>query len=515
MKPPSNPASDGRPLATKLAVALLTSALVAVGSLQLAAADVTEAELGSISIPDKVDTSIGTLEFFDGVPIGNTTQAVYDNLDRMRATDVFLDNLGAVSVYSLLDGFARAGADAPNKVAFFPQLLDSATVMVTPNTSTLYAWSGTDLANDGPTVIEVPPGMLGFLDDAWQRFVGNIGITGPDKGKGGKYLVLPPGYSGDVPDGYFLLKPPTNKNFLFLRGSIKDGLKPAVQNITSGVKIYPLKDAGNPSPTEFVDMSGKGFNTVFPNDLKYFQILDAIIQHEPIDAIGPETRGEIASIGIVKGQKFEPDDRMKKLLTEAGTLGNATARVITAYPRIGGVQIYPDTDSSWIMGFANKNTSFEADGAMGLSARLLFYFNAAGVTPAMAVTKAGAGSDYALASLDADKKPLDGSKTYRLHLPPNVPVNDFWAVTMYDTQTRSQLQTSQKFPTVGSQTDGMIKNADGSYDVYFAPEAPEGKEGNWLQTIPGKSWFVLLRMYGPLEPWIDKTWRPSEIELVQ
>jgi hypothetical protein len=515
VKPSSNPVTDGRPLATKLAGVLVVSALVAVGSPQLAAADVTGAELESISIPGKVDTSIGTLEFFDGIPIGNTVETVYDNLDRMRATDVYLDNLGAVSINSILDGFAREGADAPNKIAVFEQLMDSATLVVTANTSTLYAYSGTDLAKDGPTVIEVPPGMLGFLDDSWQRFVGDIGVTGPDKGKGGKYLVLPPGYDGDAPDGYFLLKPSTNRNFLFLRGSIEDGLEPAVENITSGLKIYPLKDASNPPPTEYVNVSGKSFNTVFPNDLKYFEILDAIIQREPIDAIGPEVRGEIASIGIVKGQKFEPDDRMKKLLTEAGTLGNATARVITAYPRIGGVQIYPDTDSSWIMGYADKNTSFEADGAMMLSARALFYFNAGGVTPSMAVTTAGAGSDYAMASLDADKKPLDGSRTYRLHLPSNVPVNNFWAVTLYDTQTRSQLQTSQKFPTVGSQTEGMVQNADGSYDVYFAPNAPEGKEGNWLQTVSGKSWFPLLRMYGPLEPWIDKTWRPSEIEQVQ
>jgi hypothetical protein len=151
---------------------------------------------------------------------------------------------------------------------------------VTANTSTLYAYSGTDLANDGPTVIEVPPGMLGFLDDAWQRFVGNIGVTGPDKGKGGKYLVLPPGYDGKVPDGYFLLKPRTNKNFLFLRGSIKNGLKPAVENITSGLRVYPLKNAANPAPTQFVNMSGKAFNTVFPNTLDYFKRLNEIIQAE-------------------------------------------------------------------------------------------------------------------------------------------------------------------------------------------------------------------------------------------
>lgn len=478
-------------------------------------AEVSMETLKSLSIPEKVETSIGALEFFDGVPVGDTVSTIYDNLDRMRGVEVFLDNVGGVSINSVLDGLAGEGADASNKVAIFEQLMDSQTLVVTANTSTLYAYSGTDLENDGPTVIEVPPGMLGFLDDSWQRFVGNIGITGPDKGKGGKYLVLPPGYSGDVPAGYFLLKPSTNRNFLFLRGSIKDGLEPAVENITSGLKIYPLKDADNPKPTEFVNMSGKAFNTVFPNDLHYFEILDDIIQREPIDAIGPEMRGEIAAIGIVKGQPFEPDERMKKLLTEAATIANATARAITYYPRIDGVSIYPDSDSSWTVAFADKNTTFEFDGAMNLDARVLFYFNAGGVTPAMAVTKAGAGSDYALSFLDADKKPLDGSKTYRLHLPSDVPVNDFWAVTLYDTQTRSQLQTSQKFPTLGSQTKGIEKNADGSYDIYFAPEAPEGKQSNWLQTNSEKSWFTILRMYGPLEPWINKTWRPGEIELVQ
>jgi hypothetical protein len=479
-------------------------------------AEVSSEELDAISIPDKVETPIGTLEFFDGVPTEATVDTVYDNLDRMRGTGVFLDNVGAVSIFSVCEGLAGAGADRPNRVALFEDLMDSQTLVVTANTSTLYAYACTDLAKDGPTVIEIPPGMLGFLDDGWQRFVGNMGVTGPDKGKGGKYLVVPAGYTGEIPEGYFLLEPSTNNNFLFLRGSIKDGLKPAVENITSGLRIYPLKDAAEPAKTEFVNMSGKAFNTVFPSDFSYFEQLDKIIQAEPIDAISPEVRGSIASIGIVKGQPFAPDARMRKLLTEAATLGDATARAITYDPRIGGVYIYPDDPKSvWTTAFANKNTSFEADGAMGLDARALFYFNAGGVTPAMATSVVGEGSDYALAVLDADKKPFDGAKTYKLHLPKDVPVKDFWALTLYDTQTRSMLQTSQKFPTIGSQTEGMTQNADGSYDIVFAPEAPEGMEGNWLQTVPGKSWFTILRMYGPLEPWIDKSWRPGEIELAR
>jgi hypothetical protein len=384
--------------------------------------------------------------------------------------------------------------------------------VLTANTSTLYAFSRTDLAKDGPTVIEVPPGMLGFLDDDWQRFVGDIGVTGPDRGKGGKYLVVPPGYDGQIPQGYFLLKPRTNKNFLFLRGSIAEGLEAGAKNMTSGIRIYPLKDAAKPTPTTFINMSGKSFNTLFPNTLAYYEHLNQIIQDEPIDAIDPAQRGAIATIGIVKGKPFTPDERMKKLLTEAATLGSATARAITFEPRLDGVYLYPDTDSVWSAFFANRNATFESDGTMQLEAAVLYYFNAGGVTPAMAKTGVGVGSDYAGAYLDANKQPFDGSKTYKLHLPPNVPVNNFWAVTIYDTQTRSMLQTDQRFPTVGSQTKGIEKNADSSFDIYFSPKAPTGKEDNWLQTVPGKSWFVILRMYGPLEPWLNKTWRPSEIE---
>ena len=473
------------------------------------------AKTQAASIPDRVDTVAGELKYFDGVPIGNTNDLVYDYLDHARALNVYLDNVGAVSIYAVLLGMAQQGADAPYKIAIWEQWMDSRTPVITSNTSTMYAYAPTDLANDGPTVIEIPPGMLGFLNDAWQRYVGDMGVTGPDQGKGGKYLVIPPGYEGDIPDGYFLLKPSTNKNFLFLRGSIKDGLQAAVDNFKSGLKVYPLKDAANPAPTELVNMSGRSFSTIFPSTIEYFEILNTIVQAEPIDAVGPELRGHMAAIGIEKGQPFNPDERMKKILAEAAVLGNAAGRAITYEPRISGVKIYPDSDSNWLMAYANKNTSFEADGVMNLDARVLFYYNAGGVTPAMAVTQAGAGSDYALAMLDGSDQPFDGSKTYRLHMPPDVPVNNFWAVTLYDTQTRTQLQTSQLFPTVGSLTKGMEQNADGSYDVYFAPQAPAGKEGNWLHTNKGKSWFAILRMYGPLEPWINKSWRPGDIELVE
>jgi hypothetical protein len=498
------------------ALRLAASALAASLALARAAqADVSQAELDAISIPDRVETAIGALDFFDGVPTDATVAALYDNLDRMRGLSVFLDNQGAASLRAMRMGNAAIGADASNKITITEQLLQPESLYLTGNTSTLYALGYLDLKKDGPLVIELPPGMLGFVDDAWFRFVENLGAIGPDRGQGGRYLMLPPDHQGPAPDGYFVIRTGTYSNLLFLRGSIAQGLEPAVENIKANLKVYPLAQADAPPATEFVNFSGVSYSTIAPNDFSFFEALNAVVQEEPLESIGAEARGLLAAIGIVKGQPFAPDARMRRLLGEAAVLGNATARAITYQPRIDGVFIYSDTGSAWTTAYADKNTTFETDGAMGLDARVLFYFNATGVTQAMAATTVGQGSDYALAYLDAEKKPFDGAMTYRLRLPPDVPVNNFWAVTLYDTQTRSLLQTGQPFPTIGSQTAGMAQNADGSFDIYFAPEPPEGKEGNWLQTVPGKSWFTILRMYGPMEAWIEKSWRPGEIERVQ
>jgi hypothetical protein len=481
---------------------------------QYATAQVSPEEHQSISTPESVETSIGTLKFFDGVPTDETVQTVYDNLDRMRGVQVFLNTIGGASVYRLRAGNKKIGADKSNKIAISSQLLDSKSLYLTANTSTLYAQAFLDTEIDGPTVIEIPPGQLGMINDSWFRYVENLGLIGPDKGKGGKYLVLPPGYKGDVPSGYFVVRPKTFWVWAFVRGSIANGLETAVELMQSQLKVYPLAMAENPPKAEFIDFSGLSYNTISPNDFSFYEDLNQLIQKEPIDALDPETRGLVASIGIVKGKPFKPDARMKKLLTEAMAIGNATARTILVRPREKAAYFYPDDNSSWVMAYFGKDVFFEVDGARNLDARTNFFYAYTGVSPAMAMTVAGRGSDYAIAFLDSKKQALDGAKTYKLYLPPNVPVNNFWAVTMYDTQTRSQLQTSNPLPTLGSQTKGFQQNADGSYDIYFGPTPPTGKESNWLETIPGKGWFTILRMYGPLEPWINKTWRPSEIELV-
>jgi hypothetical protein len=399
--------------------------------------------------------------------------------------------------------------------------MSSEGLFLTGNTSTLYVIPTLDLERDGPTVLEAPPGMLGAFNDAWFRFLGNIGLAGPDQGKGGKYLILPPGYEGEVPDDYYVVDSPTYSVWIFLRASIAKGLEPAIKNIKQHLRIYPLSQKDHPPKMEYISASGVSYNTIHSNDYSFYEHLNEVIQKEPLGMLDPELRGLYASIGMEKGKPFAPDERMKKILTDAVAIGNAAARSIVWHPRtdgtMKGIRVYPDTDSAWMRTWVDKNVFFNGqDGnTMNSDARVMFHYPYTAVTPAMAVTRAGRGSDYATAFVDVDKKPLVGAKTYKIHLPANIPAKDFWALTVYDNQTRSQLQTKQKFPSVGSQDKGLKQNDDGSYDIYFGPKPPKGFEHNWLETIPGKGWFVILRLYGPLQPWIEKSWRPGEIELVK
>lgn len=477
-----------------------------------------------ILTPDVVETSIGTLNFRDGVPDLKTAELVYDYLDRMKAVDVFLKCMPAASMRHLMLGPEAIGANDFNKVLIFEELMDSKSLYLTANTSTLYTSPQLYLKETGPMVLEVPPGMLGAFNDAWFRYVQDIGPFGQDKGLGGKYLVLPPDYKGDIPEGYFIVNSPSYRIFPFMRSSISRGIDVAVANIKDNLKIYPLDQKDNPPAMEWVNGSGKTFNTIHDNDIRFYYTVNEVIQEEPLELIDPETRGLLAAIGIEKGKPFQPDDRMTRILTDAVAIANATARSIVWYPRVEGfidnmkgTQVYPGDNSAWHMAWVDKNVFFTGkDGhTINSDARVMFFYPYTAVTPAMAVTIPGKGSDVAAAYVDENKIPFNGSKLYRVHIPPEPPAKDFWALTIYDSQTRSQLQTDQKFPTVGSQKEGLKMNDDGSFDVFFGPEAPEGFENNWLQTIPGKSWFVILRIYGPLEPWINKTWRPGEIELVK
>lgn len=257
-----------------------------------------------------------------------------------------------------------------------------------------------------------------------------------------------------------------------------------------------------------VNASGKEFNTVHANNFRFYEELNEIVQEEPNEAQDPELLGLLASLGIEKGKPFAPDERMKKILTEAA-VGNATARATLFATRDKEFYLYPN--SQWKSLFPCGSHEFLGNGVRRLDARMAFFYYATGITPAMAAKKVGAGSQYAYIDRDSQGNYLDGGKTYKLTIPPNPLVKQFWSLVLYDSQTRSQLQTDAQFPSIGSQKEGIQKNADGSVDVYFGPKAPAGKESNWVQTVPGKGWNTILRLYGPLEPWFDKTWKPGEI----
>jgi len=465
-----------------------------------------------IETPSKVNTRLGTLEFFDGFPNAPSAETLFDNLDFQRAVQAYLLALPPVSMAGLREGLTKWGP-ANVTIPTFETLMDSRSLFLTPNANTPFTWMWISL-KEGPLIAEVPPGVLGMINDMWFYYVTDVGMAGPDKGKGGKYLVLPPSYKGTVPDGYIVVKMATFEGFLGWRSFAVNGdFKPAIESIKKLARVYPLSQAADPPANVFVDVSSKPFSTVARADYQVFENLNQIVQSEPVESLDAVTLGFFASIGIEKGKPFAPDARMKKILIEAAAVGDATARALTFRMRKPHNYFYEH--SAWCNPFSGGYKFEYQPGVRDLDAFASFFFYATGVSPAMEVKMVGSGSQYAAAFVDSKGDPLDGGKTYKLHLPPNIPVKTFWSVILYDNQTRSMLQTDQRFPMVTSQNEKLQVNADGSVDAYFGPKAPGGKESNWVQTIPGKGWNTLLRLYGPLDPWFDKTWRPGEIELVK
>jgi hypothetical protein len=473
------------------------------------AADVPEFLL----TPDKVETELlGTLEFFDGMPSESTVQKTYDFLDLSRGVEAFLNGMPAASIYAFLEGLKDAGLK-PGDLGITEDLLDARGLLLTAQSTTPYALAEIDLKN-GPVVVEIPGPVLGALNDAFFLFVSDVGLTGPDEGKGGKYLFIGPGYKGDIPEGYFVAKSTTYRHWLLMRVFVKDGdLEASTKELKQGFRCYPLSQADKPPKQKVYDLSGKKFNTIHANDEHFYEELNAVIQYEPADAFNPELVGLFASIGIKRGKPFAPDARMQKILKDAAAIGNATARSITFSPRSKAVYFYPDRQ--WYSSFAGGSHEFMNNGELVLDDRIMFHYAATGITPAMAAPKVGTGSAYAATPKDAKGEYLDGGKTYKVTLPVPIPINNFWSYMVYSGQHRSMLETDQKSAGLDSTMPSVKPNQDGSYTVWFGPKAPEGHEGNWIQTIPGKSYLVILRLYGPLEPWFDKTWKPGDFELVE
>lgn len=513
----------------------------------------------SITTPDRVETRIGTLEFTDGMPSQHTLDKVYDNLDFTHAFEAFMNTMQGVNTHavhrSLLDASVK-----DDEVLLFSNLVDSKSVFLTTNADTIYTLGFLDLTAC-PKVLEVPPKLLGMINDDWGRWVTDIGASGPDRGLGGKYLILPPGYDGPLPEGgFFIARAETTYVLWVGRMFLEDNSpKPAAELIRRFIKIYPYEAGGvgtsyaaflrgetrlgsiaPPPETVFHEGSGRVMNTIPPNDSSYYEMLNEVVQQEPATSLDPELMGAIAAIGIIKGKPFAPDARMKRILAEAVALANATSRSIVMNPSDPRWYYYPG--SAWMNPFficgwdfegpppviegpvrggvrkPERVKTFPPSGYRMLDARTFFYYGIYGSSPAECMLLSGIGSQYLFATLDVNKQYFDGAKTYRVTLPKDIPAGKFWSFTVYDPQTRGMLDTPQRYPRAGSQSypsPAAEQNSDGSTTVYFAPEQPTGvSRGNWIQTVPGKGWYVWLRLYGPLEPFFDKTWQPGEIELI-
>lgn len=497
-----------RPALAAACLAASTLLLSACTTVSPSSYDMTTKVPRQITTPELVDTRLGTLKFFDGIPTAATAKKVYEQLDFSRGIEVFLNGIPGASLVAMRRGLREVGA-VDGTIGIYDDLLDSKSLLLTGNTESVYAMTWIDLTK-GPVVVESPPNVLGVLDDFWFRYVIDLGNAGPDKGQGGKFLILPPGYKGEVPPGYFVARPATFNNWLIWRGFAVNGdPKPAAENIRRSARVYPLSETGQAHAPKFVNLSGRSFNTVHANDFSFYGELNEIIQEEPEDSFGPDMMGLFNSIGLVKGQPFEPDGSMKRLLTDSVAVGNALARSIDFRNRDKRARIYPD--GNWNTPFIGGSYEWlTPGGARNFDARTMFFYAATVNTPAMAVAMPGVGSQYAVSNLDVTGRPFDGNNVYRLRIPANVPVKDFWSVAVYDPQTRSLLQTDQRFPSLSSNTQPKA-NADGSVDVYFSGKRPEGA-ANWIQTVPGKSWFAIFRLYGPLAPWFDKRWRLPDIE---
>ncbi|QDV24954.1 DUF1254 domain-containing protein [Aureliella helgolandensis] len=537
-----------------------TSMVFAIASLLLNAiaaqplfAQETSAIPTSILTPDVVETSLGELTFEDGAPTAETAKLVTDVLTFTNGLNAYNNSFRGASALGIQKGFESIGAGF-NDVVIFSNLMDSSSIFLTANADTVYYLSVVDLSK-GPMVIEQPPKGVGTINDMWFSWIIDIGFPGPDRGEGGKYLIVPPGYDGSLPDsGFHVAHSQTNRVLYASRAYLeKNDPKPVVEMIKQTLKIYPFTPGGygtsiataleggvrlGKSPTvpetKFIDASGKAFNTVPPSDFGFFEMINENVQNEPATSYDVELAGQLAAIGIVHGKPFAPAANTKRILTDAAKFGNATGRVLNwRYAVTHPDWNYYDNanwgNMLWQGGFnfetpppmITQEGTFKQNpptGARTLDSRTAFYFGYTLDSPGMIMRLPGVGSQYLMGFLDSQDRPFDGGKTYSVTLPKNIPAAAFWSFTVYDNQSRSMLATPQKYPRAGSQTypsPSAKENADGSTTIYFGPKQPEGVErGNWIQTVPNKGWFTILRLYSPLESFFTKQWQPSEIGLV-
>ena len=442
-------------------------------------------------------------------------QELRDELFYNQAIQAYMTMLPALNTIGLRDGSEKAFGAGYNVLPMWKDRMDAKAWVPTPNADIMYSMSYLDLKETGPLVVAAPPGVIGMFTDFFQRTIVDVGAIGPDRGRGGLYLLLPPDYQGHVPDGYFTFTSSTYNVFLFFRTVMPDGengLDPApAVKAAEQTRVYPLwKEEKSIKPMVFPDGSGKRINMMYPTDYAYWTKLKKFVDYEPVSAITPELRGVLAAIGIIKGKPFEPTARQKKLLEKAVLRAPKMILASRMLNRPDKRDLYYK-DRQYLRCWAAGTAEWMQESYLDVSQRNAFYQIGYSNAPGMVMRTINQGSKYPITIKDADGNFLNGSNKYKLHLPAGIPARLFWAVTAYNITDGTMPETSQRFPGLNG-FDKTVKNNDGSIDLYFGPTKPKGAPGsNWIQTIDGRAFIAAIRIYGSAVEFFDQTWKPDDV----
>jgi len=479
---------------TRILIAVVTYALLALPALA----------------QETQDTRIGKLSFESGYPSKETTQKLYDEMDFQRGCQAYLWGIPAVGINEWrkahFDVFGAKNGEMLSYLDFTEKL-----GILTPNYTTPYIITIIDIEKSGPFVVELPAGaMAGMIMDVWQRVLSDMGVVGPDAGKGGKYLILPPGHEKVEAPGYFVVQSPGRILFAGVRLLDADKDK-AIRELIPGIKTYTWSKSGAGQPMAVRRAGDKKWSQMPPHGMAYWDSLNDVVQLEPVMERDRLILAQLRFLGIEKGKEFRPDARQKKILEDAAVVGEAMAKANTSDKRVEP-PFWPGTNwkHALVVSVDQRAQNYDQ-----LDERAAWFYEAVAISKAMLTQTPGVGQRYIAAYKDKSGAWLDGGKTYKLHVPANPPVKGFWSVTAYDEGTRQMVVTEQGRPDVSSRKEDIKKNSDGSIDVYFGPKAPAGHESNWVQTEPGKGWFAYFRFYAPTEEFFDQSWALPDVEEVK
>jgi hypothetical protein len=447
-------------------------------------------------------------------------RSLLDELYYQRAIHAYMTMLPVLNTIGMRDGSEAVFGAGYNVLPIWKDRMDSRCWVPTPNADVIYAMSYLDLKETGPLVVAAPPNVIGMFTDFFQRTITDVGLIGPDRARGGLYLLLPPDYDGPVPQGYFAFKSSTYNVLLFFRTIMSPGANgPEMAAAVKGAeqtRVYPLWETEKTvKPMKFPNGSGKHVDMMYPVDMSYWSKLKEFVDYEPTSAIPAETGGVLASIGIIKGKPFAPSKAQKDLLLKAVL---TAPRMIMAMRQLGRPdkreRYYEDRQyqNTWAAG----TSEWLQDGYLDINQRACYFQIAFSSASAMVMRTLGAGSKYPFATQDAKGEFLDGSNTYRLHLPANPPAALFWAVTSYNITDGTMTSAPQLLPSINSLDQSVLKNKDGSIDLWFGPTRPKAApDTNWIQTVPERNFLAAVRLYGTGVDFFDQTWKPDDLVKVK